>query len=153
MSNIHPFPAKRKSPYIFGGPVDSAKVSLRIFGDELVPGAISELLAAKPNISCIKGEQRFTSSGIIFEKTGKWILHGNLPENAPLEDQINALLNAVTNDLSIWADLAGQDFRLEIFCGVFLEAFNRGFVLSKDLLSELSDRNLQLNMDLYSHYE
>lgn len=152
MSNIHPFPALKKSPYVFGGHIDSAKVCLRLFGDDLIPNSISEILGAKPDIACLKGETRITQSGTVVEKTGKWILNGSLPENTPLERQIQSLLHKVTDDLDAWHELARR-YRVEIFCGVFLEAFNRGFVLSTQLIDQLAKRKLQLNMDLYSHFE
>lgn len=158
MSNIHPFPPKCKQSdtYLIGGPIDSSRVSLRVFGEDLRPHAISELLAAIPSLACEKGDQRIvrSSNSMLTERTGKWILHGNEPEFMHLEKQIISLLDRVTDDLSIWQDVTAQ-YEVDIHCGVFLEAFNRGLIFSNYLLSELSKRNLKLNFDFYScgHFE
>lgn len=153
MSNIHPFPPKKKQShkYLIGGPIDSSRVSLRVIGDHVQPHAISELLAAIPDIACEKGDKRilFSSNKMMEERTGKWILHGTDPEFIHLEKQIISLLEKVTDDMSIWRELT-ENYEVDIHCGVFLEAFNRGLVFSNYLFSELSKRNLKLNFDFYS---
>ncbi len=154
MSNIHPFPPVKvpKHGYLIGGPIDSSKVSLRIFGESLLPDSISELLAAKPDIACKKGDQKFRHNQMHIERKGKWILYGAEPEHMHLEKQIITLLDRVTDDLTIWQDLS-DNFNIDIHCGVFLEAFNRGLVFSNYLLSELAKRNLKINFDFYSTFE
>lgn len=152
MSNIHPFPPKNKltDTYLIGGPIDSSRVSLRVMGDKVLPHAISEMLAAMPDLACEKGDHRITrQTGMQKERTGKWILHGQEPEFIHLEKQIISLLDKVTDDLSVWQELTAN-FEVDIHCGVFLEAFNRGLIFSNYLLSELSKRNLKLNFDFYS---
>ncbi|MHB8923606.1 MAG: DUF4279 domain-containing protein, partial [Thermoleophilia bacterium] len=83
-------------------------------------------------------------------RTGSWRLHGDLPEKTELEEQVRDLLSKVTNDLAIWNSLA-KEFKIDIFCGVFLEDWNRGFDLSPQVLKMLSERGITIRFDIYSY--
>lgn len=58
------------------------------------------------------------------------------------------LLDRVTDDLAIWQELSGR-FSVDVFCGVFLEDFNRGFVLSPAVLRRLADQGIEIGFDIY----
>jgi len=38
----------------------------------------------------------------------------------------------------------------DVFCGLLLDGWNRGFELSPDLLIKLANRNLRIGFDIYA---
>jgi hypothetical protein len=54
-----------------------------------------------------------------------------------------------TKDTTIWKEISGKSGG-EIFCGLFLDGWNRDFALSVELLRALSDRNLSIGFDISS---
>jgi len=129
------------------GRVDKTKASLLIFGENLIPEHISELVKCEPTISRRKGESIKSGQYETVFQEGCWIIEGG-PENVDLEDQIICLLNRVTDDLEVWNTMANQ-YRINISCGLFLYDLNRGFRLSHNLQKMLSDRKLEIQFDIY----
>jgi hypothetical protein len=132
----------------FGGPIDRACVTLRLFGDALVPEEVTRLLSTEPTKARRKGDVIPDKRYHRVAATGTWQLEGGLPEGTELEEQIAALLSAVTADLQAWQQL-GREFDVDIFCGVFLDDSNRGFVLSPRVMQMLSERGIELGFDIY----
>lgn len=133
-----------------GGPIDRVHVSLRVFGDFLVPVDVTRLLDCDPTHAQCKGDIIPDKQYHRVARTGSWRLHGDLPEKTELEEQVRDLLSKVTNDLAIWNSLA-KEFNIDIFCGVFLEDWNRGFDLSPQVLKMLSERGITIRFDIYSY--
>jgi hypothetical protein len=78
-----------------------------------------------------------------------WSSEYRSDENISVEKKIKALFGKFTNDISVWK-LPTENLKADIFCGVFLDDWNRGFSLTSRLMKELSDRNLELGFDIYS---
>ena len=133
-----------------GGPIDRVVVTLRLYGESLDPDEVTKMLGCQPTFAIRRGEVFPRGRYRRFATTGMWHLHGDRPENEDLEVQVQFLLGRVTRDESVWEDLA-QRFRIDMNCGVFLGAWNRGFELSVPLLTELSRRRLMIGFDVYSH--
>jgi hypothetical protein len=131
-----------------GGPVDRVKISLRIFGDELDPEKITGLLGCKATLARRKGDLIPNKRYQLVAKTGSWILKGDVPETENPDTQIVALLDRVTENPEVWKSLVSQ-FKVDIFCGVFLDAMNRGFPLSAKTISALAERGLEIGFDIY----
>lgn len=65
-----------------------------------------------------------------------------------VEDGFRTLLAKLPSNLEVWTSLAEQ-YRMNIFCGLFLDARNRGFKLSAELLKMLGDRHIEVGFDIY----
>ncbi len=131
----------------FGGPIAEATVSLRLFGEALDPDEVTELLGCKPTSTRRKGDG-IPGQYHRIANVGYWLLEGSPPSEVRLEQQVNNLLDKVTDDLAVWHDLTNR-FNVDIFCGLFLECFNRGFNLSPKLFQCLADRGIRLEFDIY----
>ena len=66
-----------------------------------------------------------------------------------IEDHLSVLLARVSSDLAVWRELATR-FRVEVFCGLFLDVQNRGFELPAQLMRELADRHISIGFDIYA---
>lgn len=129
-----------------GGDIDESKVSLRIFGDTLDPKEITNLLKCEPTIARCKGD--IIPKYNLVAKEGCWILESRLPNDDKLEDKIIDLFEQMTDDCDVWENLASQ-FRVDMFCGIFLQEFNRGFDLSPKVVKLLSKREIRIGFDIY----
>jgi hypothetical protein len=134
-----------------GGEIDRVQVSLRIFGDELDPDAVSAMLGSLPTKSYRKGE---VIPGIRANRTaptGMWNLYGPEEGEGDLEEQISCLLDSVSSEPASWAALA--PYRKNVFCGLYLAAWNRGCALSAGLMQRLAECGLDLDLDIYGSGE
>jgi hypothetical protein len=126
--------------------------SLRLFGDDLMPEEISRLLGAKPTAYETKGGQsKPNARGRTFTaRTGSWRL--KVPDRIPgdLNGQIAELLAQLTCDLGVWRGLAAR-FRVDIFCGLFLNEGNEGIDLTPATLASLGERGILLDLDIYAN--
>lgn len=55
----------------------------------------------------------------------------------------------MTDDLSVW-DLLTKRFKVDAFCGLWLDETNEGETLEADVLLMLSQRGIKLELDIYS---
>lgn len=129
-----------------GGEVERIKVSLRFSGDELDPEFISNLLGCQPTKSYRKGDVLSSKRSSRIAQTGFWSLREE-EEAGTLETKVRRLLNQISNDPAAWNSLSG--FQGNIFCGVFIEDWNRGFSLSSELMQDLVERKLTIDFDIY----
>ena len=128
------------------------RASLRVFGDSLEPDEVSALIGREPTRSHRKGDKSAPEAGAragAVEQTGAWILDSWLPEKAEIEEHVEALLSAVSNDSDEWASLTSR-FSASILCSAFLDQYNEGFELSPRLAQSLADRGLVIAFDIYS---
>ena len=129
------------------GKRNKVKVSLRIFGEDLVPDTISSQLNCMPTEARLKGDVKVCGKKKIVFEDGSWRLHSKT-DNVDLENQIISVLSQVTDDLKVWEKLTKQ-FKVDIFCGIFFSDINGGFGLSSRVSEMLSKRNLEIGFDLY----
>lgn len=132
-----------------GGPVDRACVSLRFFGDSLIPEELTQLLGCQPTEARRKGAVIPDKRYHRVAATGTWRLEGTEPATADIEQQVLALLGRVTSDLQVWQRLTAE-FAADVFCGLFLDESNRGFRLSPRVTQILSERGIEIGFDIYS---
>lgn len=123
---------------------------LRVFGDDLDPDEVSTLLGSSPSSSARKGDRLVNAAigRVRILKTGRWSLSAvdNRPEN--IEAQIFTILGGVTDDLAVWRSL-GERYRVDLFCGVFMESGNDNLRLSPQALLALGQRGIELELDIY----
>jgi hypothetical protein len=137
----------------FGGTVDRSKVSLRIFGDDLIPLEITNLLGHEPTESQTKGKAWVTPSGRErTAKTGSWSLKAPVEKPADLDFQIDWIFSQLTSDLTIWNQLT-EKFTVDLFAGLFLEAQNRGLSISSKSMTLIGERGIDLGLDIYNDEE
>jgi hypothetical protein len=133
----------------FGGPVDSASVSLRIFGEDVDPVEISMLLGCEPTEAARTGETLTRPNGRTrMVSMGFWSLSSDR-QATDLADQIESLLAKLTNDAAVWQSLT-ERFDVDLFCGLFLETTNRGVSLPAHLMTALGERGLRIGFDIYA---
>lgn len=126
--------------------VSRSKVSLRVFGENLVPDEVSSLLHCQPTQSWCKGQ--VSSSGQHVRKNGAWFLRVEASEPENLDGQLASLFARMTSDPEAWATLA-QRFDVDLFCGLFLASSNEGLSISPDILRQLGERGIEFSLDIY----
>jgi ribosomal protein L19 len=132
----------------FGGPIDKSKVTLRIFGDDLNPDEISELLKCNPSVSYKKGDI-IKNGQTAKAKTGRWSLESTLSDETDLEEKVWDILKRLSSDVNVWKSITTK-YEVVFFCGVFLDTDNRGFGLSVSLMREISRLGIEIGFDIYA---
>lgn len=130
-----------------GGEVERIKVSLRFSGDDLDPDRISNLLGCQPTKSYRKGDVLSSKRSSRIAHTGFWSLSAVEEDTSTLEMKVRGLLDRISADSAAWNSLSR--FQGNIFCGVFIEDWNRGFSLSSELMQDLVERKLTIDFDIY----
>jgi hypothetical protein len=123
-------------------------VSLRVCGDSLDPDEITRLLGERPNHGVSKGQEFPLGSVRARAPTGVWSLTLEGAETKSIDNQIRALFERVSSDREVWRNLARQ-YSTELFVGVFQSELNQGLVVSRGVLQEIAERELQLGLDIY----
>ncbi len=135
----------------FGGPVDRFQITLRLSGEQLDPDRISALFGCAPTRMHRKGLPISAREGAPIAKRAQWHLtidSKDGDERNDVEDGIRTLLERLPSDPALWASLTST-YKVDIFCGLFLEADNRGFAISAETSKLLSDRHLNIGFDVY----
>jgi Domain of unknown function (DUF4279) len=133
-----------------GGLVSASTAGLRIIGDALEPEEITHLLRCSPS------ESRRLGDLIIGKKTGQqrlaktgiWRLQVEDRKPANIDAQIEEILDQLTKDIAVWSNLASR-FKMDLFCGLFLNSSNEGVGISPLSMVELGKRGIELGFDIY----
>lgn len=133
---------------VAGGEVDEYHLSLRSFGDDLVPEEVTALLGCPPSSSCRKGDIFRGKKGERVEPHGRWLLKAPISPGEPFEEQVTRFLAPLSQDLDVWRSLTSR-FDADLFCGVWLRHWNRGMDFSPELMLALSSRGLAASLDIY----
>jgi hypothetical protein len=123
---------------------------LRVIGDDLIPADITEKLGCEPTRQMIKGNPfSWNENGKPrIAKSGMWRLDAMEREPGDLDSQVSEILDLLTSDLNVWQSLSGK-FRMDIFCGVFMEASMEGIGLTTDTMLALGQRGIEIDFDIY----
>jgi hypothetical protein len=120
----------------FGGTVDRSTMTLRVGAkvrsESVDKEVIAGLLGCKPD----QGKSRH------------WSLHAPDEREADLDSQVGWILSRLTGDLSVWKKIT-EDYRVDLFCGLFLERGNRGVTLAPKTMEALGSRGIELGLDIY----
>lgn len=125
-----------------------AAACLRIFGDDIVPGEISEAFGVAPSKAWKKGELWSNNGQGQLRQSGGWILNSRWDTFDSLNDQIADLLQQVTQDRHVWFETTGR-FHVDMFCGLFLDTQSGSSTLCPDTLAQLGARKIVLSFDIY----
>lgn len=116
----------------FGGAVDRSIMTLRVACSGEECEAVSRLL---------------NYSGSTPAK--RWRLSAPDSSGSNLDEQTHWILSRLTTDLGIWKQLTSQ-YKIDLFCGLFLERPNRGVTLGPDTMRQLADRGIEIGFDIYA---
>jgi Domain of unknown function (DUF4279) len=124
--------------------------TLRIIGDDLVPMEISNMLGCQPTQAYEKGDviQGAKSGRHYVKKSGMWRLQATDCEPECIDGQAVELLEKLSTDMSVWASLSKR-FRVELFCGLFMEESDEGLEASAATLAALGNRGIKLGLCIY----
>lgn len=125
--------------------------TLRIQGGDLDPTEITAALGCEPTEGQRKGDVMVgRNTGIErIAKFGMWRLKASDREPEGLDGQIAELLGRLTPSLDVWKSI-GARYRLDLFCGLFMQLTNEGLTLSPGSLAALGERGIELGLDIYS---
>lgn len=131
--------------------VAKTSISLRYFGDDLVPDALTAALGKPPTSAATKGEVIIgkNTGKTHIAKTGRWSYKVERREPGDLDGQIQELFGALSSDLSVWRALA-EKYKPDLFVGLFLKKENEGIEISAECLEILSSRGVSLSFDIYA---
>jgi hypothetical protein len=128
-----------------------SRATLRVFGDELQPEEISALLGARPTTARYRGQRNEEGRGPAVWRTGSWRLSADDADPADPDQQVAQILDQLTADLAIWQSLVAR-FKIDMFCGWFMDEQNEGVRLSAHTLRLLGERGILLDLDLYGSH-
>lgn len=134
------------------GAFDHSTASLRIFGDDLVPDEVTQILGCTPTMAYLKGQPRRPGSKHCW-RFGGWLLDAEDAEPEDLEAQINYILDQINPDLNVWREQILARFEVNFFCGLFMKSGNDGFELQPATMRRLAERELEIGFDVYDHEE
>jgi len=125
--------------------ISRSSASLRIIGDDLIPDYISQALGASPTKAQTKGEKL---GNVRIAKFGMWRLEAIDCEPEDINGQIRFIFDQLTDDLAVWKYI-GSQFKMDLFCGLFMECWNEGIELSPESLLILGSRGIKIDFDVY----
>jgi len=132
------------------GKIEKTSVSLRIQGKTILPDEITNLLGCLPTQAAKTGDSISLSNGRTWlVKVGFWKLDYGVIDEVELHQKIDHLLGRLTSDLNAWDQIAEQG-TIELFCGLFVGAWNEGLILPTALVQALGERHIQLSFDVYA---
>lgn len=130
------------------GSVAKSAATLRIFGDDLDQEEITKLLGCEPTNAGKKGEVILASDPERTYRTVRWILKAADREPEDLDGQVSWLLDQLSDDLTVWRSLTTR-FRVDLFCGLFMNSGDEGLTLAPHTLVALGSRGIPLGLCLY----
>jgi len=78
-----------------------------------------------------------------------WSIEAPDSEEADLDAQVACILKRVTDDLEAWKKVT-TEYRVDLFCALYLERKNRGASLSPQTMSALGARGIEIGFDIYA---
>ena len=140
--------------------INHSLVSLRIWGDELIPQEITTMLGVSPSETKTKGNEVVrgnTGEVIVNPKTGKariakfglWLLRVERREPEDIDGQIREIFSKVSADIAVWQSIT-KKYRANLSCGLFMGETNDGMTISTESLAILAERGIELWFDIYA---
>ena len=129
-------------------PIARSVACLRLSGDDLDPDEITALLGAAPSLARRRGDPRGGRRGGT-SPCGQWHLEAEATEPEDLPAQVAGLLASLTPELATWQALSAR-YRIDLFCGWFMQDSNEGSDLPPATLLALAERGITLGLDIYA---
>jgi hypothetical protein len=131
------------------GVLGETDVSVRFWGDDLDPAALTLALRAQPTLTRTKGDVRRSGSHEIVAKAGQWNLSTGYARPGDLDSQIRGHFAMMTDDLAVWTRLSAQ-YHGDLFCGLFMQETNDGLSLEVSTIEMIAARGLTVQFDIYA---
>ncbi|HEX5139989.1 MAG TPA: DUF4279 domain-containing protein [Dehalococcoidia bacterium] len=131
-----------------GGLVDSSRVTICFYGDDLEPDELTRLLGMAPTHAHRPGDPVLSTRFRNTYKKGAWILDLDDVEGADPEDAIIQLLQWLPVDDPIWLELTAA-FDVRIGLSLVLKDWTRGFSLGAATLERLGALGLRLDVEIW----
>lgn len=129
--------------------VSETKASLRITGDDLDPASLTMLLGGEPTAAYRKGDViRGAEGRTRIAKFGSWRRVARRRVPGDLDDQVHELFAGLTEDVEIWRSLSAK-YKVDVFCGLFLDGSNEGIDLTAETMMLLGSRGIVIGFDIY----
>jgi Domain of unknown function (DUF4279) len=130
--------------------IATSSVALRVGAPDFDPDEITEALGVKPTTSFRKGDNVLQSNGRERLRRGSlWILDTPDREPEAINDQILWLLAQTTKDIGKWKSLT-EKYKVDIFCGLFMNVTDEGFSISPIVMDKLAYRGIFLQIRVYA---
>ena len=123
---------------------------LRVIGDELDPDIVTSLLNHQPTKAHKTGDDISSpkSRRKRIAKTGVWMLEAPTEEPGNINSQATYLLSNLSGDINAWKSIS-ESYRIDLFCGLFMEETNEGIDLEPSVLYEIGKRGILIDFDIY----
>ncbi len=131
--------------------VERSVVTLRIYGDDLIPQDITEILGVSPTHAETKGQEivgRKTGK-VRVAKSGMWRLCALDRQPEDLDGQIREIFSQIPAEIAVWQSIT-KKYRTNLFCGLFMSETNDGLSISAQSLAFLAERGVELWFDIYA---
>lgn len=130
--------------------IQKSKMSLRLVGDDLDPDEISAKLGCEPDWKQRKNEIVVGNNGRSrIAKFGMWSLWAEVKSPGDLDLQASEIFSRMVEDIEVWKPLSSE-FRIVLFCGIYVGGYNGGVPFSPENLLYLGERGVKLDLDIYS---
>lgn len=138
-----------------GGEFDETSVTLQVYSENLDRHEVTELLGVEPTKSWNANEPHPVGNGKSGKQRivdfGKWYLSTE-SNTSPISEKFEEIFSACNQDLEVWKKLSSK-YELWVTVGAHLGNWNRELNLDVKVLKWLSDRNLQIKIDVYFDLE
>lgn len=133
-----------------GGLVDETRVTLGVYGPDLNPEDVSELLWCLPTRSHRRGETAGRRSPPF--KGGAWLL--SFEGKAPVgpEELLIQMLERLPSSAERWVQVR-ERYSVRITVAIFFEGWNRGFGFSPASVARLAELGVPVEFDIYADGE
>jgi len=124
---------------------EEVSASLVFQGPAVDPDTITQLLGIGPTVDKRTGTRG--TKVLVPVTDGFWRLSGERVRDSSVEAQILILLQRLPPSGGVWEQL--RPLGGELFCGLFLQVWNRECHLSPTVLRAALERHLLLRLDIY----
>jgi hypothetical protein len=124
-------------------------VTLRIFGDSLVPGEVTALMGIEPTRAHAKGDRHIGKDGKEYAKRriGMWQLRAAESSDS-FESRVFGLLARLPAPGGVW-EAINRRYESDLSVGYFMQPRNEEFLLTAKAVNALALRGIALLLDIY----
>ena len=130
-----------------GADLGDSEVTLAVYGNDLDPDSVTEIVGCPPTHALRKGERHKSYPKRCPVPIGQWFLEA--PASLAFEDKIAFVLEKTTSDRKAWSVL-GEIHDLQLRCVVYLHSWAEGFSLAPSILQRIAERGWSFGLSMYS---
>ena len=133
---------------VVGGPVDELSASLAVYGEDLEPGDVTNLLGIEPTFSFRRGYRRRPTS--VPAPRGGWFLKMRAVDHPDPGALIGTLLSKLPADREIWGQLNAR-FKVQLRVAIHMQGWNKGFGIDPASVARLATTGAEVVFDVYAY--